>query len=88
MFVFGPMISFYAARSMAISDLAPEERQNPASVQAAMERTLKVRRESDAWMFPVGGALLFSGAIGLMLVWVTRPEVAGRPSEPEVTPVE
>lgn len=77
MFVFGPMLSYFGARYMAMNELAPEDQQDPELVQATMERTLKIRRESDAWMFPVGGGLLFSGAIGLMLVWVTRPEVSG-----------
>lgn len=62
--------------------LAPEIEQHlPAEAQEASPQELRqaqydIIRERHGWVlwvFPIGGALAFGGAIGLLLVWVSRP---------------
>lgn len=56
--------------------LAPPDRDDAEAFKAFEEERMAIVQERFGvliWLFPLAGAMLFTGAIGLLLAWVSRP---------------
>ncbi len=71
--VVGPPVLYAVAAASVDAELAPEQLADEQVRNEFQQQKTKELLDQLFWVFPVCGALGFSGAIGLLFVWVSRP---------------